>query len=144
MRRRSLVRWLLAVALAGGCGSAPSGARGDDSIRRDLLSGVGQIRVNHADRKKLYTELLRTLASLRRDRPSTPAAQRARTLAIQGFEASLKGVRSLIDFSENDSGNIAAATRDAKRADRYLTRGANHLRAAGRVLGLRIGKLNGH
>ena len=143
MRRHSLVRWLLAVALAGGCGSAPSGARADDSIRRDLLSGVGQIRANH-DRNKLQTELRRTLASLRSDRPSTATARRARGLAIQGFEATLKGVRSLLDFSENDSGNIAAATRDAKRADRYLTRGANRLRAAGRVLGIRIGTLNGH
>jgi hypothetical protein len=39
----------------------------DASIKRDLLRGVGQIRVTH-DRKKLQTELLRTPASIRRDR----------------------------------------------------------------------------
>ena len=67
-----------------------------------------------------------------------------RELALQGFEATLKGVRSQLDFSENDSGEVAAATRDAKRADRYLRRGANLLRAAGQALGVRIGELNGY
>jgi hypothetical protein len=64
-------------------------------------------------------------------------------LAIQGFEATLKGVEALLDFSENDSGEVAAATRDAMRADRFLRRGADRLRAAGRALELRIGTLNG-
>ena len=71
-------------------------------------------------------------------------ARRARELAIQGFELTRKGVRSQLDFSENDSGNVAAATRDAERADRYLTRGANRLRAAGLALGIQLGKLNEH
>lgn len=48
-----------------------------------------------------------------------------------------------MDFINNDSGNIEAATRDAKRADHYLNGGASRLRAAGRAFGLRIGKLNG-
>ena len=69
---------------------------------------------------------------------------RARELAIQGFEATIKGTRSQLDFSENDSGEVAAATRDAARADRYLTLGANRLRAAGRAFGIQIGKLNEH
>ncbi len=92
----------------------------------------------------LYAQLTRIVESLRRDRASTADARRARNLAIQGFEWTLKGTRSQLDFSENDSGNVAAATRDAKRADRYLTRGANCLRAAGRILEIRIGKLNAH
>ncbi len=132
--------WLLALVLVGGCGSSASG---DASIERDLLRGVGQIRTTH-DRKKLHAELAGIVASLHRARGSTVGARRARELAIQGFELTLKGVRSQLDFSENDSGNVSAATRDAVRADRYLTRGANRLRAAGRLLGIRIGKLNEH
>jgi len=108
-----------------------------------LRHGVAEIRTTH-DRKKLRAELIRTLASLRRDHPSTAPARRARSLAIQGFELTLKGIRSELDFSENDSGNVAAATRDAKRADRYLKLGADRLRAAGRVLKVRIGLLNQH
>jgi hypothetical protein len=84
------------------------------------------------------------LASLRRDRGSSPSTRLARTLAIQGFESTLNGVGAELDFAENDSGEVAAATRDAIRADRFLTRGADRLRAAGRALGIEIGTLNGH
>jgi hypothetical protein len=51
---------------------------------------------------------------------------------------------SLLDFGENDSGEVAAATRDAERADRYLRRGASWSRAAGQALGVQIGELNGY
>ena len=61
-----------------------------------------------------------------------------------GFELTRKGVRSQIDFSENDSGNVAAATRDARRSDRYLGRGADRIRTAGLALGIQIAKLDGH
>ena len=125
---------LLALLLVAGCGSS------DTSVRRDLLRGVAQIRLTH-DARKLQTELRRTLASLRRDRASTAAERRAKELATRGFEATLAGVQSQIDFYENDSGNIEAATRDALRADRSRARGARLLRAAGRALGLRIGSL---
>ncbi len=54
------------------------------------------------------------------------------------------GTQSQLDFVEKDSGEVAAATRDAKRADHYLRRGANRLRAAGQVFGIRIGELNGY
>ena len=137
-----MARWLLALALVGGCGSSASSvAPVDASIKRDLLGGVEQIRVTH-ERTKLYAELTRIVARLRRDRASNPTSQRARDLALEGFEATLKGTRSQLDFSENDRGNIEAATRDAKRADRYLTLGATLLRAAGRLVGIRVGKLN--
>ena len=116
---------------------------GDLSIKQDLLRGVGQIRVAH-DRKKLRAELIHVVAHLRQVHGTTAAARRGRELALQGFEATLQGIRSQLDFSENDSGEVAAATRDAKRADRYLTRGANRLRAAGRALGVQVGELNGY
>jgi hypothetical protein len=135
---------LIALVLVGGCGqSTPVSAGADASVKQDLLRGVRQIRATH-DRKKLRAELIGTLAHLRRTLGTTAATRRGRELAIQGFEATLQGVRSLIDFDENDSGEVAAATRDAARADRYLTRGADRLRAAGRALGVQIGELNGH
>jgi hypothetical protein len=96
------------------------------------------------DRKRLRAELVRLTAHLRRLHGTTPSARRARELALQGFEATLEGTRSQLDFIENDSGEVAAATRDAKRADRFLRRGANWLRAAGQALGIRIGELNGY
>ncbi|MGE5274121.1 MAG: hypothetical protein ACM3QU_10260 [Verrucomicrobiota bacterium] len=143
MTRHRTAFWLASLAVAGGCGSSTSGVGTvDASIRHDLLTGVAQIRATH-DRKKLRAELTLVLANLHRDRRSTPSARRARELAIQGFEATLRGVRSQLDFSENDSGEVAAATRDAMRADRFLRQGADRLRAAGRALGIQIGTLNG-
>ena len=136
--------WLLALAFVGGCGSSASLVAADDvSIKQELLRGVGRIRAMH-DRHKLNAELARILVRLGRARGSTEALRHARELAIQGFELTVKGTRSQLDFSENDSGEVAAATRDARRADRYLTLGANRLRAAGRALGIQIGKLNQH
>ena len=81
---------------------------------------------------------------LRRERPSTPRERRAKVIAIQGFELTRKGVKYLIAFDENDSGEVAAATRDAANADRYLRRAAARLRAAGRLLGVTIGDLRGY
>ena len=129
---------LLALLLLPGCGSSKSESR----VERDLLRGVAQIRDTH-DAKKLQTELRRTLASLRGDPASTEAERRARALGSLGFAATLGGLRSQIDFYENDNGNIEAATRDALRADRLRARGARLLRAAGGALGLRIGPLGG-
>jgi hypothetical protein len=140
MRRRTA--WLLALLLAAGCGSATADEKATrSSLERDLLRGVAQIRATY-DRRVLHAKLRGTLARVRSDRASTAAERRARTLAIQGFQSTLKGVRSQLDFIENDSGNIAAATRDAIRADRYLKRGAKSLRAAGQALGIRIGRIN--
>jgi len=113
------------------------------SIEQDLLRGVGEIRGTR-DREKLHAELVHLLAHLRRAHGTTASARRGREFALREFEATLKGVRSQLDFSENDSGEVAAATRDAKRADRYLRRGASWLRAAGRAFGLRVGELNGY
>ena len=134
----------IGLALVSGCGaSAPALARADLSIEHDLLRGVREIRATR-DRKELHAELVHLIAHLRRAHGTTASARRGRELALQGFEATLKGIRSQLDFSENDSGEVAAATRDAKRADRYLRLGANLLRAAGQSFGVRIGALNGY
>jgi Fic family protein len=135
--RRRWAAWLVSLALAAGCGASTS----DSPIKSHLLRGVAEIRTTR-DRAELHVKLVLTLASLRRDHASTAAERRARSLAIEGFEATLKGVRSQLDFVENDSGNVAAATRDARRADRYLARGASRLRAAGAALGIHIGRLS--
>jgi hypothetical protein len=139
MRRWRRAPWLLALLLAAGCGSSASP---DAAVKRDLQRGVAQIRTTR-DKEKLHAELGRTLARLRRDQASTASGRRAKRLAIEGFEWTRKGVRSLLDFEENDSGNVAAATRDAIRADRFLARGANRLRAAGSLLGIRVGRVGG-
>ena len=141
-------RWaaagLLALVLMCGCGRAKSvESTADRSIKQDLLNGVDEIRTIH-DREMLDANLRRIVASLRRARGSSATVERARGLAIVGFELTRKGVRSQIDFSENDSGNVAAATRDARRADRYLGRGADRIRTAGLALGIQIAKLDGH
>jgi hypothetical protein len=119
----------LALVLVAGCGSSSSGS----TVERDLRRGMTQIRSTH-DAKKLRAELRGTLAKLRRDHASGAAERRARALAIRGFEATLAGVQGRIDFVDNDSGNIEAATRDALRADRGMAKGARLLRAASRAL----------
>jgi hypothetical protein len=136
---------LVGLALVGGCTSStpPALARADLSIRQDLQRGVGEIRTAR-DRRKLHAQLVRLLAHLRRAQGTTASARRGRELALQGFEATLEGIMSQIEFGENVSGEVAEATKDAKRADFYLTRGANRLRAAGQALGVRIGELNGY
>ena len=127
MTRRSA---LVAVVLLTGCASSSDP---NASIRRDLERGVTQIRTTH-DRKQLRAELRRTVARLRRDDASTREDRRGKTLALAGFAATLRGVQSQIDFVDNDSGNVAAATRDAIRSDRFLARGARLLGAARRTL----------
>jgi hypothetical protein len=142
--RGGMVLGLVGLTLVGGCGASDSApARDDRSIEQDLLRGVREIRVTR-DRKTLHRQLVLLLAHLRRTRGTTASVRRGRELAVQGFEATLKGVRSQLDFSENDSGEVAAATRDAKRADHNLRRGATLLRAAGRALGVRVGELDGY
>jgi hypothetical protein len=141
---RSTACRLVVLVLLGGCGSSPARVEaGDTAIKLALLHGVHEIRATK-DRRELRAELARVIASLRRDRPSTAADRRARTVAVLGFEATRKGLRYQLAFYENDSGNLPAATRDAGLADRYLKLGANRLRAAGRIVRVHVGTLNGY
>jgi hypothetical protein len=128
---------VLAATLA-----APA-AGSDGSLVHTLRQGVAQIR-RPQTQQRLDAALAQTLARLRADTASTAAGRRGRRLAIRGFTWTRKGIRAQLDMRANDSGNVEAATRDAKRADRCLGRGAAVLRAAGRAFGLRIGSLNGH
>jgi hypothetical protein len=115
----------------------------DASVERTLRRGVSQIRLPQTERR-LDAQLAATLARLRAETASTARGRRGRALAIRGFTWTRTGVKAQLAMQANDSGNVEAATRDAKRADRCLGRGATLLRAAGRAFGLRIGVLNGH
>ncbi len=136
MTRKHAVVAAAGLALFAGCQS--SGTSNAD-VKAALAQGVIEIRGSH-DKETLHAQLLRTLARLRAVRATTPA----RNLAIRGFASTLRGLGSQLAFIQNDSGNIEAATRGAKRADRSLERGANLLRAAGRALGVQVGTLNGY
>jgi hypothetical protein len=99
--------------------------------------GITAIR-STSDYPALRTKLRRTLTRLRE------AQGKGRELAIRGFEATLRGVQARIDFVENDSGNIEAATRDSNRAHRAFRIGARLLRSAGDRLGVDVGPLKGY
>jgi hypothetical protein len=115
----------------------------DASIKSTLLRGVANVQSTRGDRMR-YAQLAAILARLRSDQGSTTAGRSAKTLAVEGFTWTRKGLRARLDFVENDSGNLPAATRDARAADRRLKRGAALLRSAGKALGLGIGRLNGY
>ena len=134
-RARAAAAAFSCLMLVAGCGST-----GSDSVRADVLRGIAQIRGSH-DAKKLRDQLIHTLANLRRDHASMAADRKGKRLALQGFAWTRRGVEAQIAFYANDSGNIEAATRDAKKADRSRKRGANLLRAAGRALGVTVGRL---
>jgi hypothetical protein len=138
MQRAVAIAAALALLVLPGCGSSGS----DTAIRKVLERGVAQIGEPQTA-KQLHDDLERTLARLRSERASTATGRKARTLAIQGFNWMLKGVEARLEITRNDSGNLEASVRDAKRADRDMSRGASFLRAAGRAVGIRIGKLNG-
>ena len=123
----------MGLALLAGCGSSSSG-----DLRAAFDDGLAAVRGTQ-DYEQLRSELRRTLKRLRATRHDGEAQR----LALRGFAATLRGVQARIDFHENDQGNIEAATRDARRANVELSRGAKLLRAAGRLLDTRVGSLNG-
>ncbi len=129
------------LLIATGCGG--SGDQSTGPLRSAVSDGVAEVR-GTTDPETLQARLLETLARIRALRQTTPELQRARALALRGFRLTLRGVESRLAFARNDSGEVAAATRDAVQADRSLSRGAALLRAAGRSLGLRVGMLNGY
>jgi hypothetical protein len=137
--QRAFATVVLGLAFLPGCGSSEAS---DTPIRETLERGVAQIG-EAQPAKQLHDDLVRTLAKLRSQRASTDTGQRARTLAIQGFTWTLRSVDARLEIIRNDSGNLEASVRDAKRSDRNRRRGAALLRAAGRALGVRIGNLSG-
>ena len=143
----TLRRWvvaLLVLGLAAGCGESTSTRASEPSaVTQALVGGARAIQTAH-DRRQLDAAVGRALARLRRARASTPRERRAKALAVEGFVMARKGVKYLIAFDENDSGEVAAATRDAARADHFLRLAARRLRSAGLLLGVRIGDLRGY
>ena len=129
---------LAAVLLLAGCGRGSADGRIESELRR----GIEQIETTR-DRHRLDAALVAVVARLRAEHGETAREERGRRLALAGFTLTSNGVRSLIDFDEHDSGEVAAATRDARRADRYLSAGADRLRAAGRALGIPLGAIAG-
>jgi hypothetical protein len=121
--------------LLAGCGSSNAA---DGGVKDTFVRGVAQIRASQSDRA-LRAKLARTIEQLRGERGSAGAA-----LAIRGFTWTLRGVEARLEITTNDSGNLPASVQDAKRSDRDLNRGADILRAAGKDLGVPIGKLRGH
>jgi hypothetical protein len=138
MQRAVLVAALALVSLPG-CGASGTS---DAAVKETFERGVAQITPPQTT-KQLHDDLARTLAKLRTKRASTAAGVTAKRLAIQGFSWTLRGVEARLEMTTNDSGNLEASVHDAKRADRDMRKGARFLRAAGRALGLRVGRLNG-
>jgi hypothetical protein len=132
---------VLAGALA--AGAAQSADASDTTLERTFVRCVVQLRATH-DPRKLEPALVRTVAAIRGESGSTARGRAAHKLAVRGFTWTLRGVRAELAFVRNDSGNVEAATRDARRAYNALEQGAGLLRRAGRLLGLRVGTLNGH
>jgi hypothetical protein len=115
-----------------GCGNTRS------PLQRHFARGIERIQHTQNDWHELRRGLAETLKAIRSDSDG-----RARRLALAGFVAMLASADAEIAFEENDSGNLPVATRDAKRAYHEATRSARLLRAAGRLLGVRVGDLRG-
>ena len=96
--------------------------------------GLAQIDTVH-DRKALQAKLTALVAKLRADRPTSESKRRARALAVSGFTAKLTSVRAEREFYENDSGQVAEATIDAARADKFRTHADSLLHDAEQALG---------
>jgi hypothetical protein len=139
--RRSSACALGAAAIAA-FGAACGGHRSDAALAAELRAGISQIEAT-ASTESLARKLRATLGELRRVHADTPRGRRARSLAIAGFTATLRGVETQLSMRTHDSGKLEAAVRDAKRADRYLNRGARLLRAAGRLLGVHPRRIGG-
>jgi hypothetical protein len=136
-----VARFIAAASIAlvlAGCGSKSA-----SPLEKHFRGGIEQIRTTQ-DKRTLHGELERTLARLRRDAAADATAKRAKARAIAGFQWTREALESEIAFIENDSGNLPVATRDAARGYHLRLRGARLLRSAGRLLGVRVGDLNGY
>ena len=131
--RRIVAAVFVALALAG-CGSS------DPALETHFRQTISEIQ-GARDYRALQAKLRRTLAVIEKDRDE----RGAKTLAVQGLRSALRGAAALIEFVENDSGNLPAATVDEARAFKSWSRAARLLRKAGADLGVEIGSgsLNG-
>jgi hypothetical protein len=134
--------WTLVLAGAVATSVAVPAAASDATLERTFARGLAQLRAPAAPARR-DAQLRVTLRRLRVDRPTTAAGRTGRSLSLAGFTWMRRRVQAQRALIRNDSGNVEAAIRDAKRADRCLERGASLLRAAGRVFGVRVGKLDG-
>lgn len=139
MRRTYALAVVLSLALPAGCGSSRAS---DSAVKTTVERGVAHLRKPQTT-EQLHNGLVRTLRQLRDEHASTATGRNGRALAIEGFTWTLRGIDARLEMTRNDSGNLEGSVRDAVRADRDLRKGARLLRAAGRSLGIRIGKLNG-
>jgi len=139
MRRTYALAVVLSLALPAGCGSSRAS---DSAVKTTVERGVAHLRQPQTT-EQLHNGLVRTLRQLRDEHASTATGRNGRALAIGGFTWTLRGIDARLEITRNDSGNLEGSVRDAVRADRDLRKGARLLRAAGRSLGIRIGKLNG-
>ena len=138
MHRLYALAVVLSLALLLGCGSSQAS---DSAVKETVERGVAQLREPQTT-EQLHDDLVHTLRQLRGEHASTATGRNGRALAIAGFTWTLRGIDARLEMARNDSGNLEASVRDAVRADRDLRKGARLLRAAGRSLGIRIGKLN--
>ena len=131
--RRVVAAAFAALALAG-CGGS------DSALEAHFRQAISQIE-HTPDYRARQAKLRRTLAVIEKDRDE----RGAKTLAVQGLRSALRGDAALIEFVENDSGNLPAATVDEARAFKSWSRAARLLRKAGAELGVEIdsGSLNG-
>ena len=120
----------LCLAIVAGCGSSKSG---DRAVERELRQGLADIESVH-DRKALQAKLRAVVARLRSERPESDGGRRARARALAGFEAKVASLAAEREFYENDSGQVAEATKDAARADRLRARAQSLLDAAEQAL----------
>jgi hypothetical protein len=139
MRRTYALAVVLSLALPAGCGSSRAS---DSAVKTTVERGAAHLRKPQTT-EQLHNGLVRTLRQLRDEHASTATGRNGRALAIGGFTWTLRGIDARLEMTRNDSGNLEGSVRDAVRADRDLRKGARLLRAAGRSLGIRIGKLNG-
>jgi|1185.fasta_scaffold387425_2 hypothetical protein len=132
---RALVCASAALLLA-----APASAS-DQTVRQTFRAGLAA--THPGDFHVRARAVRQTLGKLRRDRPSSRSGQEGRRLAIGGYLWALWALRAQIEFVDEDSGQVAEATRDAARADRCWLHAAPRLRAAGEALGVPVGLVNG-
>jgi hypothetical protein len=127
----------VAAVVAAGCGSKSDA---DASIGDTFREGTRAMRTERGT--ALERKLEATLKTLRRDQASTPDGRRGRRLAIEGFKWALVSIRAELEFQFEDSGRLAEATKDARRADTARRKSERLLHAAGRVLGVEVGRLD--